>query len=58
MVGLGRESFWFPLAAGTIGGLIMSLAGIFFYLPIFLINRGKWGKSGKSGKSGYFGYAQ
>ena len=39
MVGLDRESFWFPLAAGTIGGLIMSVAGIFFYLPLFLIKR-------------------
>ena len=39
MVGIDKESFWFPLAAGTIGGLIMSMAGIFFYLPIFLIKR-------------------
>ncbi|MDR2121000.1 MAG: efflux RND transporter permease subunit [Tannerella sp.] len=39
MVGLDRESFWFPLAAGTIGGLITSFAGIFIYLPLFLIRR-------------------
>jgi multidrug efflux pump subunit AcrB len=39
MAGMGRESFWFPLAAGTIGGLVMSLAGIFFFLPLFLIKR-------------------
>ncbi|MDR0743580.1 MAG: efflux RND transporter permease subunit [Tannerella sp.] len=39
MAGLDRESFWFPLAAGTIGGLITSLAGIFIYLPLFLIKR-------------------
>jgi multidrug efflux pump subunit AcrB len=39
MVGLSRESFWFPFAAGTIGGLIMSLAGIFFFLPLFVIKR-------------------
>ena len=39
MVGLDKESFWFPLAAGTIGGLIMSLAGIFLFLPVFLIKR-------------------
>jgi multidrug efflux pump subunit AcrB len=39
MVGLDRESFWFPLAAGTIGGLITSFAGIFIYLPLFLISR-------------------
>ena len=31
-----KESFWFPLAAGTIGGLIMSLVGIFFFLPLFM----------------------
>jgi multidrug efflux pump subunit AcrB len=39
MVGLDKESFWFPLAAGTIGGLITSLIGIFIYLPLFLISR-------------------
>ncbi|MDR0394408.1 MAG: efflux RND transporter permease subunit [Tannerella sp.] len=39
MVGLDKESFWFPLAAGTIGGLITSLLGIFIYLPLFLIKR-------------------
>lgn len=38
MVG-NKEGFWFPLAAGTIGGLIMSIIGIFFYLPIFSIKR-------------------
>ena len=39
MIGLDREAFWFPLAAGTIGGLIMSFIGIFLYLPLFLIKR-------------------
>jgi multidrug efflux pump subunit AcrB len=39
MLGPDREAFWFPLAAGTIGGLLMSLAGIFFYLPIFVLPR-------------------
>ena len=39
MVGLDREGFWFPLAAGTIGGLIMSLIGIFIFLPIFVLKR-------------------
>lgn len=34
-----KESFWFPLAAGTIGGLIMSIVGIFFYFPLFVIKR-------------------
>jgi multidrug efflux pump subunit AcrB len=41
MVGLDKESFWFPLAAGTIGGLITSFIGIFIYLPLFLIKRKK-----------------
>ncbi len=36
MVGSLKEAFWFPLAAGTIGGLIMSLIGIFLFLPVFM----------------------
>lgn len=39
MVGEEKEGFWFPLAAGTIGGLLMSLVGIFFYLPVFSLKR-------------------
>lgn len=39
MVGEGKEAFWFPLAAGTIGGLLMSIFGIFVYLPIFTLKR-------------------
>ena len=39
IVGFGREPFWFPLAVGTIGGLLMSFVGIFFFLPLFLIKR-------------------
>lgn len=34
-----KTSFWFPLAAGTIGGLVMSVIGIFFYLPLFCAGR-------------------
>ena len=34
-----KEGFWFPLAAGTIGGLVMSVIGIFFYLPIFTLKK-------------------
>ena len=37
MVGQGKESFWFPLALGTIGGLAMSIFGIFIYLPLFAL---------------------
>jgi multidrug efflux pump subunit AcrB len=39
MVGEGKEAFWFPLAAGTMGGLIMSFVGIFFYLPMFVLKK-------------------
>jgi multidrug efflux pump subunit AcrB len=39
MLGEDREAFWFPLAAGTIGGLVMSVAGIFLYLPVFVLKR-------------------
>jgi multidrug efflux pump subunit AcrB len=36
IVGSSKEAFWFPLAAGTIGGLLFSLIGIVLFLPIFL----------------------
>lgn len=36
LTGGEREGFWFPLAVGTIGGLIASLPGIFLFLPMFL----------------------
>jgi len=39
MVGTEKEAFWFPLAAGTIGGLIMSVISIFFFLPVFCLKR-------------------
>ena len=41
MVGTGKEAFWFPLAAGTIGGLTMSIVGIFIFLPIFTLKK-RW----------------
>ena len=41
MVGTGKEAFWFPLAAGTIGGLVMSIVGIFIFLPIFTLKKQK-----------------
>jgi len=37
IVGTSRESFWFPLAIGTMGGLIMSVVILILYLPLFLI---------------------
>ncbi|EJX04912.1 drug efflux protein [gut metagenome] len=36
-----QTAFWFPLAAGTIGGLLMSLVGIFCYLPILSLAKKK-----------------
>ncbi|MEG1615322.1 MAG: efflux RND transporter permease subunit [Bacteroidales bacterium] len=38
LIGSDKEAFWFPLAAGTIGGLIFSVIGIYLFLPIFTIN--------------------
>ena len=35
MVGTDKEAFWFPLAAGTIGGLVMSIIGI----PVFVLKK-------------------
>lgn len=39
LVGASRENFWFPLAAGTIGGLLMSVIGIYIFLPIFTFKK-------------------
>jgi multidrug efflux pump subunit AcrB len=36
MIGDYREAFWFPLAAGTVGGLIMSFITLFLFLPLFM----------------------
>jgi multidrug efflux pump subunit AcrB len=36
MIGEYKEAFWFPLAAGTIGGLVVSLLGTFCFLPLFM----------------------
>lgn len=39
MVGAEKEGFWFPLAVGTIGGLGLSVIGIFFYLPVWVLKK-------------------
>lgn len=31
-----NEVFWFSFAAGAIGGLVFSLVGLFFYMPLFM----------------------
>jgi len=36
MIGEYKEAFWFPLAAGTIGGLVVSFFGTFCFLPLFM----------------------
>lgn len=41
LVGTSKESFWFPLAAGTIGGLLFSLIAIILYLPLLLLKQPK-----------------
>jgi len=33
------EVFWFSLGVGTIGGLVFSLLGILFYLPLFTLKK-------------------
>lgn len=39
MVGAEKEGFWFPLAAGTIGGLVLSVVGVFVLLPVLVLKR-------------------
>ncbi|MCM1111016.1 MAG: efflux RND transporter permease subunit [Clostridium sp.] len=39
MVGVEKESFWFPLAVGTIGGLAMSMIALLFVFPVFVLPR-------------------
>lgn len=39
MIGSEKEGFWFPLAAGTIGGLVMSMVGVFIFLPILTLKK-------------------
>ena len=41
LIGESKEAFWFPLAAGTIGGLVMSMVGMFLFLPIYALKTNK-----------------
>jgi multidrug efflux pump subunit AcrB len=44
MVGEYREAFWFPLAAGAVGGLVFSFIALFFFLPLFMgVGKGQAG---------------
>ena len=48
------ERFWFSLAAGTIGGLVFSMIGLIFFLPIFmkLKEHGAWSREHGAGSMG------
>lgn len=39
LIGERQESFWFPLAVGTIGGLLFSMIAVFIILPLIMIPR-------------------
>jgi multidrug efflux pump subunit AcrB len=39
IIGGQNEVFWFSLAAGTIGGLLLSMIGVFFFLPMMAIRK-------------------
>ena len=39
LIGTAQEAFWFPLAACTIGGLVVSLLGIGLILPLLALRR-------------------
>lgn len=39
MIGKDSQSFWLALAVGSIGGLLISIPGIFFFLPLFLLRK-------------------
>ncbi|MCF8307676.1 MAG: efflux RND transporter permease subunit [Bacteroidales bacterium] len=39
LLGGQNEVFWFAFAAGSIGGLIFSLLGVFIFLPVFLLKK-------------------
>lgn len=39
IAGTAKESFWFPIAVGTIGGLLFSVVAITLFLPILMLPR-------------------
>lgn len=39
LIGETQQGFWFPLAAGTMGGLLFSMMAIFFLLPEMVLPR-------------------
>ncbi len=56
LIGDVQEGFWFPLAAGTMGGLIMSMAAIMFLLPVIILpNINRRGKKNANKRKDFFG---
>lgn len=41
LFGINHESFWYTLALGTIGGLVVGFLGVVVFLPLFIIKRKK-----------------
>ncbi|MCM1354983.1 MAG: efflux RND transporter permease subunit [Staphylococcus sp.] len=41
IIGETRESFWYPLAIGTMGGLVMSIIAILIIFPIFVLPKSR-----------------
>lgn len=39
IIGSSKESFWYPLAMGTMGGLVMSLIALLLVFPVFVLPR-------------------
>lgn len=39
IIGESKESFWYPLAIGTMGGLTVSILALLFILPILILQR-------------------
>ena len=39
LIGESKESFWYPLAIGTMGGLAMSLLALLVIFPIFVVGK-------------------
>lgn len=44
VIGSLRESFWYPMAVGTIGGLLMSVLILVLFLPVLIINKRSFNK--------------
>lgn len=50
LIGETKESFWYPFAAGTMGGLVMSLVSIFLFLPLMVLPRDRKRQAPETGR--------